>query len=241
MPNNFSYARFQESYPLTHDDVINHVIGKFFPTYNEKRRQTAFNNLSIIFDATFRLSARNGFAYMTVRNLQKETGISMGGLYNYFASKEELERMIVEGLYFITAYSCSLPPPNDQSSVNMLKHHIKGYVYISERFKPWYYFVFMELRTMAPANVHRVQELQVLFLEKLSLQMNSSQALSSDLCVIIQDFYLRSWKYENVPIEQFAEHCLSLALIMKQHALSLTDLQLNYGPSDPSGSSETSD
>lgn len=224
-----SFECFKERCHLDRDAVINHVVEKFFPDYKERRKKTAHNNLSIIFDATFKLSAVMGFAKMTVRDLQKETDISMGGLYNYFSSKDILERMIVEGLLFVTE-SMTLPLENsDKPSDVLLEKYIKGYIYLSEVFRPWYYFVFMEVRTMAPESTKLVQEIQGKYLERLSPHLNDSLILASDLCVIVQDFYLKSWKYENVLIDDFANHCFALAQVMRSHSERLGHLKLSYG------------
>ena len=56
--------------------------------------QAATENLTRIIEATLRIANRKGFAAMTLRELAGESGLSLGGLYAYIGSKDELARLI---------------------------------------------------------------------------------------------------------------------------------------------------
>ena len=62
-----------------------------------KNEKIAIPNLQKIFEATFKLSNTHGFQGMSLRDLSKETGISMGGLYSYIGSKNDLAS-VIEGV-----------------------------------------------------------------------------------------------------------------------------------------------
>ena len=62
-----------------------------------KNAKVAIPNLEKIFTATFKLSSSKGFQAMSLRDLSKETGISMGGLYSYIGSKNDLAS-VIEGV-----------------------------------------------------------------------------------------------------------------------------------------------
>ena len=59
-----------------------------------KKEGVAVKNLVKIFDAALTLSNQKGFAAMSLRDLSAEAGLSMGALYTYFKSKDELLHMI---------------------------------------------------------------------------------------------------------------------------------------------------
>ncbi len=58
------------------------------------KETVAVKNLVKIINAALKLCNRTGFAAMTLRDLSKEAGLSMGALYTYFTSKEELLRFM---------------------------------------------------------------------------------------------------------------------------------------------------
>src|SRR5258708_32323684 len=59
------------------------------------KQEVAMSNLVRIIEATLTLSNRHGFHAMTLRELAKTSGLSMGSLYSYFDNKETLLSMIL--------------------------------------------------------------------------------------------------------------------------------------------------
>ena len=55
-----------------------------------KKEDRALRNLEKIFGAALAISNRKGFQAMSMRELARETGMSMGALYGCFSGKEEL-------------------------------------------------------------------------------------------------------------------------------------------------------
>jgi len=54
-----------------------------------------------IHDAAYRCIAENGYANTSIRDISEQAGISLGGLYVYFDSKEEIIRsMVKEGEHY---------------------------------------------------------------------------------------------------------------------------------------------
>lgn len=49
-----------------------------------------------ILDAAFRLMSQNGYESTSIAQIAKEAGISKGLMYNYFSSKEELVKKLIE-------------------------------------------------------------------------------------------------------------------------------------------------
>jgi AcrR family transcriptional regulator len=62
---------------------------KVSQSYREDRRRE-------ILEAAIRCFSREGFHRATVHDVVKESGMSLGAIYNYFASKEEIIEAIAE-------------------------------------------------------------------------------------------------------------------------------------------------
>ncbi len=184
-------------------------------------------DLNLVLDATFKLSEQIGFPRMTVRDLQKESNVSMGGIYKCIVSKQVLEDMIVEGLAFISNTSTSAVE-HEKSEEIRLKQIIKGYVFLSYLFHRWYYFVFTELRTMAPHNTKRILQIRKEYNDTLAGVLGGNKLYASHMALISQDRYLKYWKYSAVSIDDFADHCLNLANCLKANADSLGSLAIDY-------------
>lgn len=223
-----NYARFVKTFPITQEDIIDHLVATFHPGLTVRQKLSIRYDLARILDATFKLSERIGFAKVTVRDLQQESGVSMGGLYKVFANKEMLEHMVLEGLKFLTDISTNRIKIRDRTDEERIDMTIKGYVYISTLFRPWYHFAFAQTGAMAPENVAQLKRLQVGFLDFLAGMMSGKIILASHIANIIQDFYLRPWKYQQVDLDSFANHCVKMTLLLKANSGGFDNFQLSY-------------
>ncbi|WP_353350452.1 TetR/AcrR family transcriptional regulator [Oceaniserpentilla sp. 4NH20-0058] len=223
-----SYKYFLQFYKLTHDDVLNHIVEVYFPTNTIKQKTLAKHNLTLIFDATAKLSKSMGYNKVTVRELQKETGLSMGSLYKYFTAKSVLESMLLEAIEYISDYSNRLLNKDRQSGKLNLELAVKGHLYVSQYFDQWYKLVFKEAGSFLPENIERLQNIQKNYFKDFSHYMNGSHILASDISLLVHDYYLRGWKYQNVSVDQFAEHCFKMAKIIKEKSDYLDDLVIKF-------------
>lgn len=231
---NLSYSQYVASYPLTQQDVIDHIIKRYHPDASDKQALFIKQNLTLILEETFKFSKNMSFSKMTVRDLQKATGISMGTLYNTFGSKEQLESMIVDGLAFIIGYSSDRGAKLDISAKDRFSLGIKAYVFMGSIFRQWYYFASMEFRTMSEENLKKIENFRLDYLNSLVEYSNGNLATLAHISTIIQDYNVRYWKYKLVDIDEFADHCVKLAKVLNDNAEYLGDLQLE--PLKPSNS-----
>lgn len=227
MITDLTYSNYAKNFPLSQEDVIDHLIAQFHPELSVKQALFTKHNLTLILEATFKLSRKMSFSKMTVRDLQKETGISMGSLYNCFGSKERLESMIIEGVSFITNFTAKRGVELDLTDEQRLILTIRVYIYLGRIFKPWYYFIAMEFRTMAEENLERVIDVRLTFLNNLAVYIKGNLAISSHMSTIIQDFNIRDWKYTHVDIDDFADHCVRLAKLLNDNSSVLGDLAID--------------
>jgi len=94
---------------LTHREMCEEIFDRHADTIRVNRKAVAVANLDRIIAATLSVSNRRGFRAMSVRDLANETGMSMGGLYAYFESKETLLMMIVGQVRAVTERVLVLP------------------------------------------------------------------------------------------------------------------------------------
>ena len=96
-PYEISIEAFRDRWVLEGDPFWRSVFEMHKDKMQIKNPNVAVVNLEKIFTATFRLANSKGFQAMSLRDLSKETGISMGGLYAYIGSKNDLAS-VIEGV-----------------------------------------------------------------------------------------------------------------------------------------------
>lgn len=207
----FSFKEFQTIAPPTHATIIARLADKHFSPGTEKRRAKAEQNLDAIITATFRLAATIGFARMSMRDLHKESGLSLGGLYNYFESKEALALMITDGLHLI-AFDWLPSLTNDSmNNTQQLERLVRGHIYLSETLRPWFYFVFMESKNLPESNKAAARDVELRFQARIAELLDNNTLLASHIMALVQDWHVKHWKYRNVRIDDFADSVVTLS------------------------------
>lgn len=84
------YAEFKKLVAFSREAISRGIFEEHRGRIKVKKEKVAVKNLVKIFDATLSLSNARGFHAMSLRDLSGATGLSMGALYSYFSSKEEL-------------------------------------------------------------------------------------------------------------------------------------------------------
>src|SRR6056300_1236661 len=98
-----------------------------------KNPKVAIVNLEKIITATFKLANAKGFQAMSLRDLSRETGISMGGLYAYIGSKNDLAS-VIEGVLRDTIEQISGGlAAYDLEPIESLRAIVYGEIYAMEK------------------------------------------------------------------------------------------------------------
>ncbi|MBU2643298.1 TetR/AcrR family transcriptional regulator, partial [bacterium] len=105
-----------------------------------KKEKVAIKNLEKIFEATFRICTRKGFQGMTMRDLSTESGLSMGALYSYFATKEELLNTLQRVGNSIVSRVMKECVAGITEPREKLKTILRTHLYLSEMIQPWFFF-----------------------------------------------------------------------------------------------------
>ncbi|NPU82952.1 MAG: TetR/AcrR family transcriptional regulator [Syntrophaceae bacterium] len=182
-----------------------------------KKQRTAVKNMLKIFESTVEISNRKGFKAMSVRDLSRATGLSMGGLYSFISSKNDLLDIIRVGYRIITRILteaiAEVSDPHEK-----LHKLIQTHVYLSEAMRSLFYFVYMETRYLKKEAQKKSMEME-LFTEKLFTdildegcirgQFHSVDTVLTAAAIkaLLQDWYLKPWKYRQrkITVEAYAQ------------------------------------
>jgi TetR/AcrR family transcriptional regulator, cholesterol catabolism regulator len=183
-----------------------------------KKEEKVIENLIKIFDAALEISNAKGFQTMSMRDLSAKSGLSMGAIYSYFSSKDELLHLLqMQGRQIANKIL------NDQISLvkgpaQKLRIAIQTHVYLSEIMQQWFYFSYIEARNLAKDERKRAIESELytekIFIDiltegaKLGVFKISNVILTASLIkAMLQDWYLKRWKYQKrkINVDDYAE------------------------------------
>ncbi len=183
-----------------------------------KKEEVVVKNLANILNTTLKLSNSIGFQTMSLRHLSRETGLSMGALYSYFSSKEELLNIIQnQGLYIsksiLQAQIEQCPEPGEKLFIAIRTH-----LFLSEVMQDWFYFSYMEAKNLKKDEKKKAitSELytEQIFIDILDegknkniFKVDNTVLLASVIKAMLQDWYLKRWKYtrRKVSVDEYAE------------------------------------
>lgn len=187
-----------------------------------KKEKTVVKNLERIFDATLKIGNEKGFHAMSMRDLSEETGLSMGALYAYFSSKENLMVMLQrngrDSFQKVLEQSVS----QDTSPLENLRIFIRIHLFMSEAMQPRFYFTYMEGKNLSKPEKKIAVEHELLSDgilidifeegERQKIFKPRHHSLTTALIkAMLNDWYLKRWKYAklNVSVDDYAEYLLT--------------------------------
>ena len=216
-----NYAEFQKQVRLSKQDICREVYADNRKSIRVKKENTVVKNLERIFSATLKIGNKKGFQAMSMRDLGRETHLSMGALYSYFSSKEELLAILQHQRRTITKRILQEHIDKESDPVARLRAAILTHLYLSEAMQPWFYFSYMEAKNLSK----KEQALAVaseLYTEKIfadiliqgqaggSFLLCDPQLTASVIKAMIQDWYLKRSKYarRKISVDQYARFIL---------------------------------
>lgn len=227
-----TYADFKDKVMLSMEDICRDIFHENRDVIKVKKEAVVVKNLVNIYDATLRLSNKKGFHSMSLRELARETRLSLGALYSYFSNKEQLLGIIQEQGYRITGQLLEAEIEKASGPLEKLDIAIRTHLYLSESMQPWFYFFFMEAK-----NLNKVEQKKAITSELYTEQVFAdiltegvrAGVFSSDnimltasiLKSMLQDWYLKRWKHtkRNISVDDYADFVIkfvSQALSGKQ-------------------------
>jgi AcrR family transcriptional regulator len=213
-----TYAEFQKEIKISKQDICREVYARHRDSIRVRKENTVVKNLERIFNATLKISNKKGFQAMSMRDLGRETNLSMGALYSYFSSKEDLLAMLQDQRRTITKRILEACIEHEPQPAARLRMAILTHLYLSEAMQPWFYFSYMEAKNL----YRREQDLAVaseLYTENLLADIlrqgqsrgcflrREPQLTASVIKAMLQDWYLKRRKYRNrnLSVDQYAD------------------------------------
>jgi len=211
------YADFKKRVGLSREAICAEIFAENRASIKIKKQAVAVRNLVTIFDATLALANARGFHAMSLRDLGRETGLSMGALYSYFSGKEGLLDMIQEQGARIVSRVLSEHIDATAPPAERLRQAVRAHLYLSESLQPWFYFSYMEARYLDRARQRKAIAGE-LFTEGLyggiidegvsdgSFTPVDAALAAAAVKALLQDWYLKRWKYSQrkVTVDEYA-------------------------------------
>ncbi len=210
---------FRRGIGLTLQGIVRELYRAHAAHFQVQSEAVAVPNLVSIIEATLSLANTKGFQAMTLRDLAKSTGLSLGGLYAYIHSKDDLAALIQShgrrlAMQVLAGQLEGVVEPRAR-----LQAAIRAHCFLSEVLRAWFYFSFMETRHLPPEERQQALDGEVaaeaLFCEIIEQGQRSgafhpardAQMTAALLKAMLQDWYLKRWKYRGrgVDVERYAE------------------------------------
>jgi AcrR family transcriptional regulator len=211
-PQDTSIDAFRRTWTLEGEPLWERVFAVHHERMQIKNGKTALRNLQKIFTCTFRLANSQGFHSMSLRDLSRETQISMGGLYAYIGSKSDLA----------SAIEAVVRQTIDDVMSDLEQHHLDPYqrlkavicadLYMNDIMHPWYYFCFIEAKGLDKAQREAATQMELKFDQRLEeifregiktgvFNYNGNPTLlAASTTAMLQQWYLKRWKFQHLKV-----------------------------------------
>ena len=211
------FTEFSRAATVVRDEVCRQVWDEHRRSIRVKKEATLVRNLTSIFDAVLGISYEKGFQAMTMRDLSRRTGLSMGGLYAYFSGKDELLEMLQKtgrrvSLRVLAESQTGLDDPADK-----LRAAVETHLYLSEVMQPWFYFTYMEARHLSAGEKERAVAGELATEDILAgiieegrqegrFETSDVRMTAAVLKAMLQDWYVKRAKYarRGVSVDRYA-------------------------------------
>ena len=220
---------------LTTEALCCYMLERHRDTISVQKPDFALRKLNVIIEAALDLSNRKGFHAMSLRELSRSSGVSMGGLYAYFDSKTTLLNMILSEVTAAVQRVLSTPPETERDDpVAHLNWLIATHIEMTEQMQPWFTFAFMEAKNFPPAERRKAIDSEELTESYLVAALDAgiaSGVFASDtppllpalIKPLLQDWYVKRAKYRRrgVTIEAYISTVQKVVLSACQPASHL--------------------
>lgn len=217
-----NFSDFKKNFKMSMEDICHEIITDDTNSIKVKNERVGVKKLKIIIETAITISNKKGFHSMSLRELCSDCGLSMGGLYGYISSKDELLEVIQEqgrrmALKVMETYadkSCDV--------ARQLTDSIRIHLYLSELMQPWFFFSYMESRFFNREEQERSIETELtterIFSDILEdgcskgvFDLEDPVVTASTIKAMLQDWYLKRWKYHKrkISVDDYAEHIIS--------------------------------
>jgi len=207
-----AFSSFRQDFQGELDATWRRMHDRHRDLIKAKRTNVILRNLEKIVTATLHISNQTSFHSMSLRDLSRHADVSMGVLYNYIESKEQLATMILGHVQFLVENTLSSPPSSAATARDRLRWLLRTHIYTSEIMQPWFFFAYMEAKTFDNRG-RRMAIGSELRTERLIAECVGAGQAAGDFAPadptmtaslvkpLLQDWYLKRWKYQRRGID----------------------------------------
>lgn len=218
-----TFNKFKSANVYKDKSIYNVLFELHSENIKTKKKAFAVNNLEKIFKATFKISAKIGFHEMSLRDLCRETGLSMGGIYSCIGSKDIIAIMVKDMVKRVTGeiIEKALQHEDKNIAIHEIVTHL---IYITAILQPWFYFLYFETRSLPARDQEDSKQIESLIVNTLEALMKQTHTpgnneqnryhfIGTMLLAMIQERYLKPWKYKqsDQAITDYVNETLNLA------------------------------
>ncbi len=199
-----SFDSFLKTFPLQGEPLYEAVFKRNTDIIQTQKARFAVANLEKILTATFVVSSVSGFDRMSLRDLSRETGMSMGAIYSCINKKEDIALMVAD----IVRLSSDLTRQHAMqasSRWSQIEQSIRFHLYASTLLQPWYFFLYFETRSLPEQQQRESKRIELDgidgFEEQIRAGVDSGEFSTDDprmvantIVVLLEDWYLKPWK-----------------------------------------------
>ncbi len=199
-----SLASFIKSFPLQGEQLYATVFHRNSEIVQTQKARLAIANLEKILTATFEVSATSGFDRMSLRDLSRQTGMSMGAIYSCISKKEDIAIMIAD----VVRLSSELTRQHAMQSDSLwasIEQSIRFHLYASSLLQPWYFFLYFETRSLPEEQQRDSKQIELDGIQSFEKHIrdgidmgefatNDPRMVANTIVVLLEDWYLKPWK-----------------------------------------------
>lgn len=212
-----TFEEFKHMATVSMEEICREIFMEKQASIKIKKEAVAVKNLANIFNTALRLSNEKGFQSMSLRDLSRTSGLSMGALYSYFTSKEELLEMIQNQGRRLTRKVLTQQIDISAEPLEMLRTAIRSHLYLTEIMQKWFYFSYMETKNLEKGqqkkSIESELETEQVFIDILDkgarqnqFSVKNSVLTASVIKAMLQDWYVKRWKYarRQISVDDYA-------------------------------------
>lgn len=213
-----TFEEFKQMATISMEEICHEIFMENQASIKIKKEAVAVKNLANIFNTALMLSNEKGFQSMSLRDLSRTSGLSMGALYSYFTSKDELLTMLQNQGRRLTRKVLTKQIDVNAEPEEMLRTAIRAHLYLTEVMQKWFYFFYMETKNLdklqQKKSIESELETEQVFIDildagsrKQQFDVENSVLTASVIKSMLQDWYLKRWKYarRQISVDDYAQ------------------------------------
>jgi len=199
-----SFESFLNTFALQGEALYEAVFRRNPEIIQTQKARFAVANLEKILSATFVVSSVSGFDRMSLRDLSRETGMSMGAIYSCINKKEDIALMVAD----IVRLSSDLTHKHAMgasSRWSQIEQSIRFHLYASTLLQPWYFFLYFETRSLPEQQQLESKRIELDAIDGFEGQIRAGveagefaaddpRMVANTIVVLLEDWYLKPWK-----------------------------------------------